>query len=82
MKGLRTIDNCYGFIPKPSIACQSARVNLLELWHQRLGHANYKQVAIVSKLEAVIGFPMFGKLRRTFMVHVNWENKQSQAIRK
>ena len=50
LKGLRTTNNCYGVIPKPSIACRSARVNLLELWHQRLGHANYKQVAKVSKL--------------------------------
>ena len=33
LKGLRTTDNCYGVIPKPSIACRSARVNLLELWH-------------------------------------------------
>ena len=24
LKGLRTTDNCYGFIPKPSIACRSA----------------------------------------------------------
>ena len=40
LKGLRTTDNCYGVIPKPSIACRSARVNLLELWHQRLGHEN------------------------------------------
>ena len=63
MKGLRTTNNCYGVIPKPSIACQSARVNLLELRHQRLGHANYKQVAKVSKLEAVIGLPKFGKIK-------------------
>ena len=64
LKGLRTTNNCYGVIPKPSIACQSARVNLLELWHQRLGHANYKQVAKVSKLEAVIGLPKFGKIEK------------------
>ena len=64
MKGLRTTDNCYGVIPKPSIACRSARVNLLELWHQRLGHANYKQVAKVSKLEAVVGLPKFGKVEK------------------
>ena len=39
-------------------------MNLLELWHQRLGHANYKQVAKVSKLEAVIGLPKFGKTEK------------------
>ena len=42
LKGLRTIDNCYGVVPKPNVSCQSAQVNLLELWHQRFGHANYK----------------------------------------
>ena len=42
LKGLWTTDNCYGVIPKPSITFRSARVNLLELWHQQLGHANYK----------------------------------------
>ena len=65
LKGLRTTDNCFGVIPKPSIACRSARVNLFELWHQRLGHVNYKQVAKVSKLEAVIGLPpKFGKIEK------------------
>ena len=63
LKGLRTTDNCYGVIPKPSIACRSAQVNLLELWHQRLGHANYKQILIMM-------------VRRMFVVHANWESKQ------
>ena len=66
LKGLRTTDNCYGVIPKPIIACHSARVNLLELWHQQFGHANYKQVAKVSKLEAMIGLPKFGKIEKNF----------------
>ena len=37
-------------------------MNLLELWHQRFGHANYKQVAKVSKLESMVGLPKFGKI--------------------
>ena len=64
LKGLRTTDNCYGVVPKPNVSCRSARVNLLELWHQRFGHANYKQVAKVSKLEAVVGLPKFGKVKK------------------
>ena len=63
LKGLRTTDNCYGVVPKLNVSCQSACVNLLELWHQRFGHANYKQVAKVSKHEAVIGLPKFGKIK-------------------
>ena len=64
LKGLRATDNCYGIVPKPNVSCQSARVNLLELWHQRFRHANYKQVAKVSKLEAMIGLPKFGKIEK------------------
>ena len=64
LKGLRTTDNFYGVIPKPSISCRSAQVSLLELWHQWFGHANYKQVAKVSKLEAVVSLPKFGKIEK------------------
>ena len=38
---------------------------MLELWHQRFSHANFKQVAKVSKLEAVEGLPKFGKVKKT-----------------
>ena len=38
---------------------------MLELWHQRFGHANFKQVAKVSKLEAVEGLPKFGKVEKS-----------------
>ena len=38
---------------------------MLELWYQRFGHANFKQVAKVSKLEAVVGLPKFGKVEKT-----------------
>ena len=64
LKGLKTTDNCYGVIPKLNVSCWSARVNLLEIWHQRFGYANYKQVAKVSKIEAVIGLPKFGKIEK------------------
>ena len=64
LKGLKTTDNCYGVVPKPNVSCRSARVNLLELWHQRFGYANYKQMAKVSKLEAMIGLPKLGKIEK------------------
>ena len=65
LEGNRTTDNCYGVVPMAPIACRSARVNMLELWHHRFGHANFKQVAKVSKLEAVEGLPKFGKVEKT-----------------
>ena len=64
-EGNRTTDNCYGVVPIPKISCRSARVDVLELWHQRFGHANFKQVAKLSKLEAVVGIPKFGKVEKT-----------------
>ena len=62
-RGLRT---SYGVVPTTPISCRIARVDMLELWHQRFGHANFKQVAKVSKFEAVEGLPKFGKVEKTF----------------
>ncbi|XP_050290511.1 uncharacterized protein LOC126728770 [Quercus robur] len=57
LEGNRTTDNCYGVVPTTPISCRSARVDMLELWHHRFRHANFKQVAKVSKFEAVEGLP-------------------------
>ena len=62
LKGNRTTDNCYGVVPTEPISCRSAHVDMLELWHHRFGHANFKQVAKVSKLEVVEGLLKFGKV--------------------
>ena len=61
----RTTDNCYGVVPTAPISCRSAQVDMLELWHQKFDHANFKQMAKVSKLEAVEGLPKFGKVEKT-----------------
>ena len=42
LEGYRTTNNCYGMVPMPNISCRSARVDVLELWHQRLSHENFK----------------------------------------
>ena len=64
LEGNKTIDNCYGVVPMSKISCRSAHVDVLELWHQRLGHANFKQVAKISKLETIEGLPKFGKVEK------------------
>ena len=61
-EGNRTTDNCYGVVPTAPILCRSARVDMLELWHHRFRHVNFKQVAKVSKVKAVEGLPKFGKV--------------------
>ena len=65
LEGNRTIDNCYEVVPTAPISCRGARVDMLELWHHKFGHANFKQVAKVSKLEVVEGLPKFGKVEKT-----------------
>ena len=62
LEGNQTTDNCYRVVPIASISCRSARVDMLELWHHRFGHANFKQVA---KVEVVKGLPKFGKVEKT-----------------
>ena len=64
-EGNRTTDNCYEVVPTAPISCRSAHVHMLELWHHRFGHANFKQVAKVSKLEAVEGIPKLRKVEKT-----------------
>ena len=80
LEGNRTTDNCYEVVPTAPISCRSACVDMLELWHHRFGHANFKQVAKVSKLEVVEGLPKLERGRRLFVVHAKWESKQRQAI--
>ena len=53
LEGNRTTDNCYEVVPTTAISCRSVLVDMLELWHHKFGHANFKQVAKVYKLEAV-----------------------------
>ena len=65
LEGNRTTDNCYEVVPTTPISCRSACVDMLELWHHRFGHANFKQVAKVSKLEVVEGLPKFGNVKKT-----------------
>ena len=60
--GVRTVDNCYGLTPSISNKCFSAKIDQVDLWHQRLGHASHKQLEKISKCDAVVGLPKFGKI--------------------
>ena len=41
---IRTADNCYGITPSINHKCYSVKINQVDLWHQRLGHASHKQI--------------------------------------
>ena len=51
INGGRTLDNCYGLILDVDIVCNSIHLPNEHLWHQRMGHDNYKYLSIVSKHE-------------------------------
>ena len=51
ISGVRTLDNCYGLVPDADIVCNIIRLPNEDLWHQRMGHASYKHLSIVSMHE-------------------------------
>ena len=62
--GVRIADNCYGITPSISNKCFRAKINQVDLWHQRLGHASHKQLKKISKCDVVIGLPKFEKIEK------------------
>ncbi|XP_073271372.1 uncharacterized protein [Primulina huaijiensis] len=53
--GTRSSDNCYQIGEERS--CKHAQITELDLWHQKLGHANFKTLKNLSKYDAVRGMP-------------------------
>ena len=62
ISGVRTLDNCYGLVPDDDIVCNSIRLPNEDLWHQRIGHASYKHLSIVSKHESFLGIPKLNRV--------------------
>ena len=56
LEGNMTTDNCYRVDPTAPISCRSARVDMLELWHHKFGHVNFKQVAKYLNLKLLTDF--------------------------
>ncbi|XP_073020065.1 uncharacterized protein [Primulina eburnea] len=55
MTGTRSSDNCYQI--GEELSCQRVKITELDLWHQKLGHANFKTMKNLSKYDAVRGMP-------------------------
>ena len=62
--GVRIANTCYGITPSISNKYFSAKINQVDLWHQRLGHASHKQLEKISKCDVVIGLPKFEKIEK------------------
>ncbi|XP_073290496.1 uncharacterized protein [Primulina huaijiensis] len=54
-KGTRSSDNCYQI--GEELSCKHVQITELNLWHQKLGHANFKTLKNLSKYDAVRGMP-------------------------
>ncbi|XP_075515558.1 uncharacterized protein LOC142550205 [Primulina tabacum] len=53
MTGTRYSDNCYKI--GEELSCKQAQITELDIWHQKLGHVNFKTLKNLSKYEAVRG---------------------------
>ena len=62
ISGVRTLDNCYELLPNVDIVCNSICLPNKDLWHQRMVHASYKHLSIVSKHESVLGIPKLSRV--------------------
>ncbi|XP_073138169.1 uncharacterized protein [Henckelia pumila] len=51
----RSVDNCYQL--GEELACRHSKVDEFSLWHQNLGHVNFKTLKNLSKFEAARGLP-------------------------
>ena len=55
IRGVCTLDNCYGLVPDVDIVCNRIQLPNEDLWHQKMGHASYKHLSIVFKHESMLG---------------------------
>ena len=62
ISGVRTLDNCYGLVLDADIVCNSIRLPNENLWHQKMGHASYRHLSIVSKHKLVSGIPKLSRI--------------------
>ena len=60
--GICTLDNRYGLVPNVEIVCYNIQMPNEDLWNQRMRHASYKQLSIVSKNDVILGIPKLNKV--------------------
>ena len=63
--GLRILDNCYvisqEFFSSSSLVCRRSKIELIDLWHSKLGDLNYRDLIKVANNEVMKKIP---KLRK------------------
>lgn len=63
LKENQTFDNCYGIPSLSQFICSLVSVDMVELWHKRFGHINFKNLAKISKRKVVIRLPPLHKVK-------------------
>ena len=59
LKGFRSSDNCYQLIK--SHTCHKVSRDNIDLWHQKLGHFNFKNLTKIMNIGVVCGIPTLSK---------------------
>ena len=60
LEGSRSLDNCYTFIPV-SHTCHTTTIIEIDLWHEKLGHLNFKTLKRIASIYVVRGSPTLHK---------------------
>jgi hypothetical protein len=60
LKGMRSSDNCY-CLEARIVSNNVSKDEQIELWHERLGHMNFRDLRTLGKFECVRGLPKLGK---------------------
>ena len=80
ISGVRSLDNCYGLVPDADIVCNIILLPNKDLWHQKMGHASYKHLSIISKHESMLGIPKNSRVSNVVMWIVSaWEIDESKT---
>ena len=58
LEGARSVDNYYKLLQPHT--CHKASLDEIEIWHQRLGHWNYKNLIKIVNAGAIRGIPKLG----------------------
>ena len=62
ISSVRTLDKCYDLVPDDDIMCNSIRLPNENLWRQKMEHASYKYLSIISKHKSILGIPKLSRV--------------------
>ena len=79
LEGFQSLDNYYT-LTSPSHTCHKIDSDNTKLWHERIGHLNYKSLKKLSDIGTICGLPKVNKLL-VYVVLVNRVSNLRPLIR-